>query len=83
MKRHLAIALSLVAVVAAVGVRVATHPDRSTPLDNVRLVPQSEHSNDVGDKLAGIRIRLTPTDLDDVIRSAARDIPQVALASAD
>jgi hypothetical protein len=84
MKRHLAAALSILAVVAAVGFQLAAHPDTSTSLGDVKLVPHSEHSQPVtGDKLAGIRIRLTPTDLDDVIRSNAKDVPSVALASAE
>jgi hypothetical protein len=50
-------------------------------LDEVRLVQRSErvHPGPRG-ALAGIRIRLSPSDFDDQIEHATHAVPQIALA---
>lgn len=81
MKRKIAIALSIVAVAAAVQWKLARHPEASTALQDIRLVPHSERSHPgPTDALAGIRIRLSPSDFDDADRVTAQ-VPQIQLAA--
>ena len=82
MKRHIAAALSIVAVVAGVGWKLASRPATSTELEDIRLIQRSEHSHPgPTDALAGIRIRLSPSDFDNAIRAKARQVPQIALSA--
>jgi hypothetical protein len=85
MKRQSTAALSVLAVVAttaSMGWRLATHPESSTGLEQIRLVPRSEHSAPGASKaLAGIRIRLSPSDFDGEVRASAHDVPRVRLAA--
>jgi hypothetical protein len=82
MKRMIAAGLSILAVTAAVAWKLASHPESSTGLGDIRLVPRSEHSHPgPTGALAGIRIRLSPSDFDDEIVAAAHEVPQVSVAA--
>ena len=82
MKRHIAAGLSIIAVVVGVGWRLAGHPATSTELEDIRLIQRSEHSHPgPSDTLAGIRIRLSPSDFGNEITVPAREVPQIALAA--
>jgi len=81
MKRHMVAGVSILAVVASVGWKLASHPETSARLQDISLVARSEHSNPgPTDALAGIRIRLSPSDFDDAIRAKAHHVPQIAVA---
>ena len=82
MKRHIAAGLSIVAVVAGVGWKLASRPATSTGLEDIRLIQRSEHSHPgPSDALAGIRIRLSPSDFGYEITVPAREVPQVFVAA--
>jgi hypothetical protein len=84
MKRHIAAGLSIVALVASVGWRLASRPAPSTALEDVRLIRRSEHSHPGPvDALAGIRIRLSPSDFGYEITVPAREVPQIAVVAAE
>jgi hypothetical protein len=81
MKRHIAAGLSIVAVVAGVGWKLASRPATTTGLGDIRLIQHSEHSHPgPGDALAGIRIRLSPSDFGYEFTVPARKVPQIAVA---
>jgi hypothetical protein len=81
MKRRIAAGLSILAVAATVGWKLARHPETSAGLQEVRLKQHSERSHPgPTDKLAGIRIRLSPRDSSDEIRATNHNVPQVSLA---
>jgi hypothetical protein len=81
MKRTIAMGLSIVAVAVVVQWKLTSHPDRSTALQDVRLIQHSEHSHPgPADALAGIRIRLSPSDFDDA-NGVSGHVPQIALAA--
>ena len=75
--------LSIVAVVAGVGWKLASHPETSAGLQDISLIQHSEHSHPgPTDALAGIRIRLSPSDFDDADqRRRLHKVPQIALAA--
>jgi hypothetical protein len=82
MKRQIAAGASILAVVAGVGWKLASHPETSVKLQDVSLIQRSEHSHPgPTDALAGIRIRLSPSDFDDAIRAKAHHVPQIGLAA--
>ena len=82
MKRKITGGLAILAVVAGVGWRLASHEETSAALRDVNLIQGSEHSQPgPKDALAGIRIRLSPSDYDEQIRATAHEIPQIALAA--
>jgi hypothetical protein len=82
MKRHIAAGLSIVAVVAGVGWKLASRPATSAGLDDIRLIQGSEHSHPgPSDALAGIRIRLSPSDFGRELTVPAREVPRVAVAA--
>ena len=82
MKRHIAAGLSIVAVVAGVGWKLASHPATSTGLEDISLIQRSEHSHPgPSDALAGIRIRLSPNDFGYDFTGPARKVPQIAVAA--
>ena len=82
MKRHIAAGLSIFAVVAGVGWKLASRPATSTGLEDIRLIQRSEHSHPgPSDALAGIRIRLSPSDFGYEITVPAREVPQVFVAA--
>jgi hypothetical protein len=82
MKRNITIGLSILAVAAVVGWTLASHPETSAGLQDIRLIQGSEHSHPgPTNALAGIRIRLSPSDFDDVVRATAHEVPQIAIAA--
>jgi hypothetical protein len=82
MRRQIAAGVSILAVVAGVGSKLASHPETSAKLQDVSLVQHSEHSNPgPTDALAGVRVRLSPSDCDDAIRAKAHQVPQIGLAA--
>ena len=82
MKRHIAAALSIVAVVVGVGWKLAGRPATSTTLQDIRLIQRSEHSHPgPTDELAGIRIRISPSDVGHEIMVPARKVPQISVAA--
>ena len=82
MKRHIAAALSIVAVVVGVGWKLASRPAPSTTLQDIRLIQRSEHSHPgPTDELAGIRIRISPSDVGHEITVPARKVPQISVAA--
>jgi hypothetical protein len=82
MKRRIAAALSIVAVVAGVGWKLASHPETSAGLQEIRLNRHSEHSQPgPTNALAGIRIRLSPGDSDYSVRVTADKVPQISLTA--
>jgi hypothetical protein len=83
MKRQIAAALSILAVAGGVGWKLASHPETtSTGLAGVSLNQHSEHSHPgPNNALAGIRIRLSPSDFGYEVRATDRSVPQIALAA--
>ena len=78
MKRHIAAALSILAVAAGVGWTLASHPETSAGLQEVSLSQHSEHSHPgPTNALAGIRIRLSGSE----IRATDHKVPQITLAA--
>ena len=78
----LAIGLSILAVASATGWKLASQPEASTGLRDISLIQHSEHSNPgPTNALAGIRIRLSPSDFDGAVRAAPHEVPQIALAA--
>jgi hypothetical protein len=68
--------------VVGVGWKLANHPETSAGLQDIRLIQSSEHSYPgPAEALAGIRIRLSPSDFDGEIRATARAVPQITLAA--
>ena len=81
MKRHLAAGLSILAVVAGVGWKLASHPDTSVGLQAVELNAQSEHANAGStNAMAGIRIRLSGSDFGYAVRATGQQVPQISVA---
>jgi hypothetical protein len=82
MKRHIAAGLSIIAVVVGVGWKLTSRPATPTKLGDVRLIERSEHSHPgPSDALAGIRIRISPSDFGYDITVPAREVPRVSLAA--
>jgi hypothetical protein len=82
MRRSVVAVLSVLAVATGVGFKVASHPETSTRLQEIRLKQQSEHSQPrVNKALAGIRIRIAPDDVGAQARPPADKVPQIALAA--
>ena len=82
MKRHIIVGLSIFAVVASVGWKLARHPETSAGLQDISLIQRSEHSHPgPTNALAGIRIRLSPSDFGYEIRATAHKVPQISLAA--
>ncbi|HEX8107478.1 MAG TPA: hypothetical protein VF516_07095 [Kofleriaceae bacterium] len=82
MKRKITMGLSILAVAAGVGWKLASHHETSAGLQDIRLIQGSEHSHPgPTDALAGIRIRLSPSDFDDAVRATDHEVPQIAIAA--
>ena len=82
MKRTITMGLSILAVAAAVGWKLSSHPEASTGLHEIQLIQGSEHSHSgPTNALAGIRIRLSPSDFDGAIAATAHDVPQITIAA--
>ena len=82
MKRHIIAGFSILAVAAGVGWKLASHPETSAGLQEVSLNQRSEHSHPgPTNALAGIRIRLGPSDFGYEVRATAHQVPQISLAA--
>jgi hypothetical protein len=82
MKRHIAAGLSILAVVAGVGWKLASHPETSAGLQEISLQQHSEHSQPgPANAVAGIRIRLSGSDPGYGITAANHKVPQISLAA--
>jgi hypothetical protein len=81
MKRNIAMGLAILAAAAVVQWKLVSHPDTSASLQDIKLIQHSEHSNPgPTDALAGIRIRLSPSDFNDT-DGLTSQVPQIALAA--
>ena len=82
MKRRIAAGLSILAVVAGVGWKLASHPETSARLQDISLIQHSEHSQPGPTKeLAGIRIRLSPSDFGYDLKETTHEVPQITVAA--
>ena len=82
MKRHIAAGLFIGAVMAGVGWKLASRPATSTTLEHIRLIQGSEHSHPgPTDQLAGIRIRIAPSDFGYEIAAHQRQVPRISVAA--
>jgi len=82
MKRQIAAVLSVLAVAGGVGWKLAGHRESSARLQEIRLERRSEHSRPgANDVLAGIRIRISPSDFGYEVRATADKVPQIAVAT--
>lgn len=82
MKRHVAAGLAIVAVVVGVGWKLSRRPVTTTQLQDIRLIQRSEHSHPgPSDQLAGIRIRISPSDFGTELTAPARKVPQISVAA--
>jgi hypothetical protein len=82
MKRYIAAGLAILGVAAGVGWKLASHPENPTGLQDISLSQGSERSHPGPDNaLAGIRIRLSPSDFGSEIRAKNHKVPQITLAS--
>ena len=80
MKRHIAAGLSILAVAAGVGWKLASHPETSAGLQQVSLSQHSEHSQPgPATAMAGIRIRLSGSNF--AINASDHTVPQVPVAA--
>jgi hypothetical protein len=82
MKRHIAAGIAIAAVAAGVGWKLASHPETSAGLQDVQLTQHSEHSQPgPTNALAGIRIRLSGSDLGYAVKTTNHKVPQISLAT--
>jgi hypothetical protein len=82
MNRKITVGLFIVAVAAVVGWKVTSHPADSAGLQDIKLIEGSEQSHPgPSNALAGIRIRLSPSDFEAAIRATHHEVPQIALAA--
>jgi len=82
MKRHIAAGLFIGAVMAGVGWKLAGLPATSTKLEEIRLIQRSEHSHPgPTEQLAGIRIRIAPSDVGYQITAHQRQVPHISVAA--
>ena len=82
MRRQITAGLSILAVVASVGWKLANHPESSAGLQDISLIQHSEHSHPgPTNALAGIRIRLSPSDFGDEIKVPADAVPRISVAA--
>jgi hypothetical protein len=82
MKRYVTVAFLIFAAAATVGWKVASHPEASVKLQEISLIQNSEHSQPgPSNALAGIRIRISPSDFGYDIRATADAVPQISLVA--
>jgi len=82
MKRRIAAGLAIFAVVAGVGWKLASHPETSAGLQDISLIQRSEHSHPgPTNALAGIRIRLSPSDFGYDVTATAHKVPRISLVA--
>jgi hypothetical protein len=68
--------------VAGVGWKLASRPATPAALEDIRLIQRSEHSHPgPSDTLAGIRIRLSPSDFGYELTVPAREVPQISVVA--
>ena len=80
MKRVVIIVLSIFATAATVGWTLASHPENSAELQELSLIQNSEHSEPgPTNALAGIRIRISPSDFGYDIGATADAVPQIRI----
>jgi hypothetical protein len=79
MKRHLAAGLSILAVAASVGWKLASHPETSAGLQEISLNQHSEHSHP-GSTNALARVRVRISDFGYEI-GTAHNVPQISVAA--
>jgi hypothetical protein len=80
MKRHIAAALSILAVAGGVGWKLSSRPETSARLNEISLNQHSERSQVGPTALAGIRIRLMPNG-GNQLSAPADKVPQITLAA--
>jgi len=81
MKRHIAAGLFIGAVMAGLGWKLASRPATSTTLEDIRLIQGSEHAHPgPTDQLAGIRIRIAPSDFGSESAVPVRQVPRISVA---
>jgi hypothetical protein len=81
MTRRIAAVLAILAVVLGVGWKLAAHQETAAALQDVSLQQRSEHSQPgPASALAGIRIRLSGSDLGRLVRASDVRAPQISLA---
>src|SRR6478736_1855031 len=76
MKRYIAAVLSILGVAW----KLASHPETSLGLHDVSLKKNSERSLP-SNAVARMRVRVSPSDLDDELRVSPDKVPQVSLAA--
>jgi hypothetical protein len=82
MKRTIAAVLSILAVTAGVGWKLARHSETTAGLQEISLSQHSEHSRPgPTNALAGIRIRLSGSDFGYQVRASGHKVPQISLAA--
>jgi hypothetical protein len=82
MKRHIAMGLSILAVAAGMGWKLASRPDHSATQPEVQLNQRSERSQPgPTEALAGIRIRLSGSTYGEAVSAMNHRIPAVAVAA--
>jgi hypothetical protein len=82
MRRHLLAALSILAVTAGVGWKVASHPETSAGLQEISLNQHSEHSTPGStNALSRIRVRISPSDFGYELRATTQKVPQISVAA--
>jgi hypothetical protein len=79
--KRIAAVLSVLAVATGVGWKVASQPETSARLQEVRLKQQSERSQpELNNALAGVRVRISPSDFGYEVKAPADKVPQISLA---
>ena len=81
MKRYIAAVLSILGVAAGVGWKLASHPETSLGLQDISLDPELRALAAPANALAGIRIRLSPSDFGYELRVTPDKVPQISLAA--
>lgn len=82
MKRYFIAGFSILSVASLVSWKLAGQQETSVSLQDIRVIPNSEHANsDPAELLARLRIRFTPMDVTLGITASAEAVPQIALAS--
>ena len=82
MQRYVLAVLSILAVAAGVGWKLASHPETSVGLQDVSLDQRSEHSHPgPTNAVARLRIRVSASDFGHEHQGSADKVPQIALAA--
>lgn len=82
MKREFIAGLSIFTVASVVSWKLASHPEASVGLQDVSVIQGSEHTHPgPTQELAGIRIRLSPSDFSLDVTVPLHAVPQITLAS--